>query len=74
MNTKLAKELGYLGVNVDQNVAIDWMQTEVVNKARQGDKTALYKLYNFARHSEDSDVVAFARNQIALLADLEADY
>lgn len=50
MNIELARQLGFLGVNVDQNFGIDWLKTEVVNKAEQGDVNSLYKLYNIARH------------------------
>lgn len=63
----LNKELGYLGVNVDSNATIDWLKTEVVNKAMQGDGMAVYKLYNFARHSDDDAVKDFANKWIALL-------
>ena len=74
MNQTLAKELGFIGTNVDQNLALDWLQTEVIDKAKQGDKTALFKLFNIARHSDQPEIVAYANSQLALLSNMAENY
>lgn len=51
--------LGSLGVNVDQNLTIDWVKTELVNKAEQGDENSVYKMINLARHCPQKDIVLF---------------
>lgn len=60
MDRTMAQEMGYLGVNVESNVDLAWLQTEVVNKMKQGDKTSAYRLLNLARHSTDEAVKEYA--------------
>lgn len=58
------EELGYLGINVDTNVTPDWLDTEVINKAKNGDDMAMYKLYNFALHSDDATIRKMSQQAI----------
>ena len=60
MNKLLAKELGFLGINVDSNFDLAWLKTEVADKIREGDQTSIYKLINFARHSDDIEIRRYA--------------
>ena len=60
MNMQLAKDLGFLGINVDSGFDLAWMKTEVADKIAKGDKMGVYKLVNFARHSEDEAVRDYA--------------
>ena len=60
MNKVLASELGFLGINVDSNFDLAWLKTEVADKIREGDITSIYKLINFARHSEDPAIRDYA--------------
>ena len=66
MNKLLASELGFLGINVDSNFDLAWLKTEVADKIREGDQTSIYKLINFARHSESQEIRDYA-NIIAKL-------
>lgn len=66
----MAKELGFLGVNVDSNIDLPWLKTEVVNKIASGDKTSAYKLLNFARHCDDEACKAYAAQMMELYADI----
>lgn len=74
MNKVLASELGFLGINVDSNFDLAWLQTEVVNKLAQGDKMSAYKLINFARHSEDEKIKTYANQMAEKYADEINDY
>jgi hypothetical protein len=58
----LYSELGVLG-NTHQNLTIQYVKTELVDKAEQGDTTALFNLENVARHSEVEEVATYARQQ-----------
>lgn len=60
MDRTMAQEMGYLGVNVESCTDLAWLQSEVVNKMKQGDKTSVYRLLNLARHSTDADVKEYA--------------
>ena len=60
MNMQLAKDLGFLGINVDSGFDLAWMKTEIADKIAKGDKMSVYKLVNFARHSEDEAVRDYA--------------
>lgn len=55
-------ELGVLG-NTFENLTVTYVKTEMVDKAEQGDVTALYNLERVARYSEVSEVVTYARQQ-----------
>lgn len=61
------EELGYLGINVDTNVTPDWLDTEVINKAKNGDDMAMYKLYNFALHSDDATIRKMSQQAITAI-------
>ena len=74
MNKVLASELGFLGINVDSNFDLAWLQTEVVNKLAQGDKMSAYKLINFARHSEDEAIKTYANQMAEKYADEIENY
>lgn len=67
MDKTIAKELGFLGINVESGFDLAWLKTEVVNKAQQGDKTTIYKLLNIARHSEDEEIKKYASDMLELL-------
>ena len=74
MDKVMASELGYLGVNVDQNLDIPYVYLELEQRAVKGDKTALFKLHNVARHYEGDNkeqVVAFARQALVRLGEIE---
>ena len=74
MDKVMASELGYLGVNVDQNLDIPYIYLELEQKAVKGDETALFKLHNVARHYEGDNkeqVVAFARQALVRLGEIE---
>ena len=60
MNMQLAKDLGFLGINVDTGFDLAWLKTEVADKIAHGDKMGVYKLVNFARHSEDASIRDYA--------------
>lgn len=60
MNMQLAKDLGFLGINVDSGFDLAWLKTEVADKIAHGDKMGVYRLVNFARHSEDEKVRDYA--------------
>lgn len=60
MDKTMAQEMGYLGVNVESCTDLAWLQSEVVNKMKQGDKTSAYRLLNLARHSTDEAVKEYA--------------
>lgn len=51
--------LGSLGINVDENLDSAYVYTELIRHAEEGDRTALYKLHNLARHYKgaNEDVV-----------------
>lgn len=55
MDNKIYEELGYLGVNVDDNVTPQYTYTELIRHAEEGDDMALFKLINVARHYEGED-------------------
>ena len=55
LDSRMASELGFLGLNVHDDVSIDWCYTELVRKAEEGDKTALFTMYQLARHYEGSN-------------------
>lgn len=74
MNKTLAQEIGFLGINVDSNFDLAWLKTEVINKLEQGDKMSVYKLLNFARHSENEKIKTYATNMLELHKDLVDDY
>jgi hypothetical protein len=61
------EELGYLGINVDTNVTPDWLDTEVINKAKNGDDMAMYRLYNFALHSDDARIRKMSQQAITAI-------
>ena len=61
------EELGYLGINVDTNVTPDWLDTEVINKAKNGDDMAMYRLYNFALHSDDATIKKMSQQAITAI-------
>lgn len=63
---QLYAELGFLG-NCDEGLTIDYVKTEIVDKADKGDSTAIYKLNQIARHSKQEDIVAYVRGQLARL-------
>lgn len=69
MNKLLASELGFLGINVDSNFDLAWLKTEIADKIREGDQMSIYKLINFARHSEDPEIRRYAN----IIADLYSD-
>ena len=69
MNKVLAKDLGFLGVNVDSNFDLAWLKTEVADKIREGDITSIYKLINTARHNEDPAIRDYAVKIAALYED-----
>ena len=60
MNMQLAKDLGFLGINVDSGFDLAWLKTEVADKIAHGDKMGVYRLVNFARHSEDEKIRDYA--------------
>ena len=66
--------LGSLGVNVDQNLTIDWVKTELVNKAEQGDENSVYKMINLARHCPQEDIVHFIVQNLNRLGYEVPDY
>jgi len=66
--------LGSLGVNVDQNLTIDWVKTELVNKAEQGDINSVYKMINLARHCPQKDIVLFIVQNLNRLGYEVPDY
>lgn len=66
MSRNFASELGFFG-SVDEGLTIDYVKTEIVNKAEQGDSTAIYKLIQIVRHSKQEDVVAYAKEQLERL-------
>lgn len=66
--------LGSLGVNVDQNLTIDWVKTELVNKAEQGDINSVYKMINLARHCPQKDIVLFLVQNLNRLGYEVPDY
>ena len=68
MDILMNQELGFLGTNVDDNWNVADVYTELVEKAENGDKTALYKLNQIVRHYDgvDADVIVpFVRDAIA---------
>lgn len=76
MDRVMASELGFLGVNVDEKLTIDYIKTELVDKAEKGDKTVIFKLHNIARHYEGEnaeEIKEFAVNALTRLGELEAE-
>ena len=63
---ELYKELGFLG-NVDEGLTIDYVKTEIVDKAEQGDSTAIFKLNKIVRYSDNEAVVNYAKSQLERL-------
>ncbi len=55
VDTRMASELGFLGLNVYDEVSTDWCYTELVRRAEEGDKTALFNMYQLARHYEGTN-------------------
>jgi hypothetical protein len=64
--SELYRELGFLG-NCDEALTIDYVKTEIVNKAEQGDSNSIFKLNQIIRHSDNAEVVAYARAQLERL-------
>lgn len=72
----MASELGFLGVNVDEKLTIDYIKTELVDKAEKGDKTVIFKLHNIARHYEGEnaeEIKEYAVNALERLGEVEVD-
>lgn len=76
MDRVMASELGFLGVNVDEKLTIDYIKTELVDKAEKGDKTVIFKLHNIARHYEGEnaeEIKEYAVNALERLGEVEVD-
>ena len=76
MDRVMASELGFLGVNVDEKLTIDYIKTELVDKAEKGDKTVIFKLHNIARHSEGEnaeEIKEYAVNALERLGEVEVE-
>ena len=69
---ELYRELGFLG-NVDEGLTIDYVKTEIVDKAEQGDSTATFKLNQIVRHSDNAAVVSYAKAQLERLEEAATD-
>ena len=55
MNKTMCEELGNLGINVHENISRQYNYTELIRRAEEGDKTALFNLHNVARHYDGED-------------------
>lgn len=76
MDKVMASELGSLGINVDQNLTIDYLKTQLEDYADKGDKTVLFKLHNIARHYEGDNaesIKKFAREALVRLGEFEEE-
>lgn len=76
MEMRTAQELGFLGTNVDQNLTLDYVHFELIQKAEQGDKTSVFKLHQIARHyvGENQEAIRkFAVDGLTRLGELEAE-
>lgn len=76
MDKVMASELGFLGVNVNEKLTIDYIKTELVDKAEKGDKTVIFKLHNIARHYEGEnaeEIKEYAKNALVRLGEVEEE-
>lgn len=61
LDEEMARQLGFLGTNVESNVTVDWVKTQLADYAKAGDKTNLFRLYQLARHSSQPEIKAYAK-------------
>lgn len=76
MDRVMASELGFLGVNVNEKLTIDYIKTELVDKAEKGDKTVIFELHNIARHYEGEnaeEIKEYAVHALERLGEVEVE-
>lgn len=76
MEKVMAQELGHLGTNVHQEVTVQWVHSELVQKAEQGDRTSVANLHQLSRHYEGSnkeEIRTFVHNALIRLGELPED-
>lgn len=75
MEIRTARDLGFLGTNVDQNLTLDFVHYELVQKAEQGDKTSVFKMHQIVRHyvGENQETIRkYVSDALIRLGELEA--
>ena len=63
MRSEFYSEHGFIG-NCDEGLTIPYAYTELVRKAEEGDKTAVYKMEAIVRHSDNEEVKAYISGQL----------
>ena len=62
-SSDLYELIGFTG-NCDEGLTIDYVKSEIVDKADNGDSTAIFKLNNIVRHCTDEAIVNYAKDQL----------